>query len=80
MTEVRTARTVFGWAIDTDQGQHSAAVRRRDVTLCHDGAAVGMGRAEATQPLIFSADVTIKVDYGHFIDPEERYRIAMAIQ
>jgi arylsulfatase A-like enzyme len=84
-----------------------------DVTLYHDGTAVGTGRAEATQPMIFSADETTDVgyeagtpvmsnytaadskftgkiewvqidtgddDHDHFIDPEERYRIAVATQ
>ncbi len=84
-----------------------------DVTLYHDGTAVGTGRVGATQPMIFSADETTDVGYeagtpvmsnytaaeskftgkiewvqidtgdddnDHFIDPEERYRIAMATQ
>ncbi|WP_036555358.1 arylsulfatase [Nocardioides insulae] len=84
-----------------------------DVTLYHDGEAVGSGRVEATQPMIFSADETtdvgyesgttvssdytsgtsrfggriawVRIDLGddvhdHFIDPEERFRIAMARQ
>ena len=84
-----------------------------DVTLYHDGAAVGTGRVEATQPMIFSADETTDIgyesgttvtpdytaeashftgsinwvqidlgkdDHDHFIDPEERLRIAMARQ
>jgi hypothetical protein len=84
-----------------------------DVTLYHDGTAVGTGRVGATQPMIFSADETTDVGYeagtpvlsnytaaeskftgkvewvqidtgdddnDHFISPEERYRIAMAIQ
>ncbi|MGB5935212.1 MAG: sulfatase-like hydrolase/transferase, partial [Ornithinimicrobium sp.] len=84
-----------------------------DVTLYHDGDAVGSGRVEATQPMIFSADETTDIgyesgtcvtpdytvetsrftgkvhwvqidlgddDHDHFIDPEERLRIAMARQ
>lgn len=84
-----------------------------DVTLYHDGSAVGSGRVGATQPMIFSADETTDVgyesgtavsaaytpqssrftgrinwvqldvgsdDHDHFIDPEERMRIAMARQ
>jgi arylsulfatase A-like enzyme len=84
-----------------------------DVTLYYDGDPVGTGRAEATQPLIFSADETTDIghetgttvtpdytapssrftgkinwvqidlgddDHDHFIDPEERLRIAMARQ
>jgi arylsulfatase len=84
-----------------------------DVTLYHDGAAVGSGRVEATQPMIFSADETTDIGYesgttvtpdytaqssrftgkihwvqldlgeddnDHFIDPEERLRVAMARQ
>jgi hypothetical protein len=84
-----------------------------DVTLYYDGTAVGSGRAEATQPMIFSADETTDIgyesgtpvtpdytvqesrftgkinwvqldlgddDHDHFIDPEERLRVAMARQ
>jgi arylsulfatase len=84
-----------------------------DVTLYYDGTAVGSGRVEATQPMIFSADETTDIgyesgttvtpdytahgsrftgkihwvqldvgidDHDHFIDPEERFRIAMARQ
>ncbi len=84
-----------------------------DVTLYYDGDAVGTGRVENTQPMIFSADETTDIgqetgttvtpdytaqdsrftgkinwvqldvgtdDHDHFIDPEERLRIAMARQ
>ena len=84
-----------------------------DVTLYYDGAAVGSGRVEMTQPMVFSADETtdighetgttvspdytahgsrftgkinwVQIDLGadnhdHFIDPDERVRIAMARQ
>ena len=84
-----------------------------DVTLFYDGKAVGTGRVEATQAMIFSADETTDIgyesgtvvsadytvessrftgtinwvqldlgtdDHDHFIDPEERFRIAMARQ
>ena len=84
-----------------------------DVTLYYDGTAVGTGRVEATQPMVFSADETTDIGYesgttvtpdytahtsrftgkihwvqldvgvddnDHFIDPEERFRIAMARQ
>jgi arylsulfatase A-like enzyme len=84
-----------------------------DVALYHDGAEVGRGRVEGTQPMIFSADETTDIgyesgttvspdydaktsrftgkinwvqidlgadDHDHFIDPEERLRIAMARQ
>jgi arylsulfatase A-like enzyme len=84
-----------------------------DVTIYHDGEAVGTGRVEATQAMIFSADETTDIgyesgttvspdyttktsrftgkihwvqidlgddDHDHFIDPEERLRIAMARQ
>ncbi len=84
-----------------------------DVTLYHDGTAVGDGRVEATHAMIFSADETTDVgretgttvtpdytaatsrftgrigwvqidlgddDHDHFIDPEERLRIAMSRQ
>ena len=84
-----------------------------DVTLYYDGKAVGSGRVELTQPMIFSADETTDIgeetgttvtpdytardsrftgkinwvqldvgddDHDHFIDPEERLRIAMARQ
>jgi arylsulfatase len=84
-----------------------------DVTLYYDGTAVGTGRVEATQPMVFSADETTDIghesgttvtpdytahdsrftgkinwvqidlgsdDHDHFIDPEERLRIAMARQ
>lgn len=86
------------------------------VTLYIDGEAIGEGRVEGTQPMLFSADETtdvghdtatsvtddfassgdtrypgrvrwIQIDLGedaedadHFITPEERLRIAMAIQ
>jgi arylsulfatase A-like enzyme len=84
-----------------------------DVTLFYDGAPVGSGRVEHTQPMIFSADETTDIgaetgttvtadytartsrftgkvnwvqldagtdDHDHFIDPDERLRIAMARQ
>jgi arylsulfatase len=84
-----------------------------DVTLYHDGTAVGTGRVGATQPMIFSADETTDIgyesgttvtpdytpstsrftgkinwvqidlgddDHDHYIDPDERLRIAMARQ
>jgi arylsulfatase len=84
-----------------------------DVTMYYDGTAVGTGRVEATQPMIFSADETTDIgyesgttvtpdysaqtsrftgkinwvqidlgtdDHDHFIDPDERLRIAMARQ
>ncbi len=84
-----------------------------DVFLFYDGTEAGKGRAEATQPLIFSADETTDIGYesgttvtsdypaqsngftgkihwvqldvgtddnDHFLDPEERLRIAMARQ
>ncbi|KRD42789.1 arylsulfatase [Cellulomonas sp. Root930] len=84
-----------------------------DVTLYHDGTAVGSGRVGATQPMVFSADETTDIgyesgtsvssgydartsrftgkihwvqldvgtdDHDHFIDPDERLRIAMARQ
>jgi arylsulfatase len=84
-----------------------------DVTLYLDGTAVGTGRVEGTQAMIFSADETTDIGYesgttvssdytpstsrfsaklhwvqldlgddkhDHFIDPEERLRIAMAQQ
>jgi hypothetical protein len=83
------------------------------VTLYHDGKAVGEGRVDLTQPMIFSADETtdigretgttvssdytpsssrfngrigwVQIDIGaddndHYIDDEERLRIAMARQ
>jgi arylsulfatase len=83
------------------------------VTLFHDGSAVGTGRVEATQAMVFSADETTDIgretgttvtpdytsrdskftgkiawvqldvgqdDHDHFIDPDERLRIAMARQ
>ncbi|WP_322938240.1 arylsulfatase [Nocardioides bizhenqiangii] len=83
------------------------------VTLYCDGNPVGVGRVEATQAMIFSADETtdigyesgttvtrdytpvssrftgrinwVQIDIGdddndHFIDPDERFRIAMARQ
>jgi hypothetical protein len=84
-----------------------------DVSLFCDGAQVGAGRVELTQPMVFSADETTDVGYesgttvtpdytaatsrftgrinwvqinlgkddnDHFIDPEERLRVAMARQ
>lgn len=84
-----------------------------DVTLYHDGTAVGSGRVEMTQPMVFSADETTDIgyesgttvaddytsrtshftgklhwvqidlgldDHDHYIDPDERFRIAMAQQ
>jgi arylsulfatase len=83
------------------------------VTLYHDGEAVGSGRVEATQAMVFSADETTDIgyesgttvtpdysvassrfsgkiqwvqidlgddDHDHFIDPEERLRIAVSRQ
>ncbi len=42
-----------------------------DVTLYYDGASVGQGRVETTQPLIFSADETTDIgdDYGMPVSP-----------
>ncbi len=84
-----------------------------DVTIYHDGEAVGSGRVDRTQPMIFSADETTDIgyesgttvtpdysvgssrfsgrihwvqldvgsdDHDHYIDPEERLRVAMARQ
>ena len=84
-----------------------------NVTLYYDGRAVGAGRVDTTQPMVFSADETtdigyesgstvtpdytapgsrftgkikwVQIDLGddnhdHFIDPEERLRIAMSTQ
>jgi len=84
-----------------------------DVALYHDGAQVGSGRIEHTQPMVFSADETtdigyesgttvspdydarssrftgrinwVQIDLGsdnhdHYIDPDERLRIAIARQ
>jgi arylsulfatase A-like enzyme len=84
-----------------------------DVTLYYDGTAVGKGRVEQTQPMVFSADETTDIgyesgttvapdytakdsrfsgkvgwvqidtgtdDHDHFVEPEERLRIAMARQ
>ena len=84
-----------------------------DVTLYYDGDAVGTGRVENTQPMVFSGDETTDIgqetgttvspeytardsrfsgkinwvqidlgadDHDHFIDPEERLRLAMAKQ
>ncbi len=84
-----------------------------DVTLYYDGTAVGTGRVEATQPMVFSADETTDIgyesgttvtpdynsatshftgrvnwvqldvgtdDHDHYIDPDERLRVAMARQ
>ena len=84
-----------------------------DVHFFYDGTETGKGRADATQPIIFSADETTDIGYesgttvtsdypsqgnrftgkihwvqldvgtddnDHFIDPEERLRIAMARQ
>ena len=84
-----------------------------DVTLYYDGNAVGTGRVENTQPMIFSGDETTDIgqetgttvspdytardsrftgkinwvqidlgtdDHDHFINPEERLRLAMARQ
>ncbi len=84
-----------------------------DVTLWCDGEAIGAGRVQATQPMVFSADETTDIgyesgttvtpdytsrtsrfngkihwvqidlgddDHDHYIDPEERLRIAMARQ
>ena len=83
------------------------------VTLYNDGEAVGTGRVEATQAMVFSADETTDIgyesgtcvtpdysvetsrftgkihwvqidlgddDHDHFIDPDERLRIAIARQ
>ena len=84
-----------------------------DVTLYHDGEAVGSGRVDMTQGIIFSADETTEVgyeagtpvmsgytpaeskftgkihwvqidtgddDHDHYLDADERYRIAIATQ
>jgi len=73
-----------------------SVVNIKNRSFYHDGDAVRTGRVDATQPMIFSADETTDagyeaetpvmsnytgdVDHDHFIDPEERYRIAMATQ
>jgi arylsulfatase A-like enzyme len=43
-----------------------------NVTLYHDGALVGSGRVEGTQPIIFSADETTDIGYesGTTVSPE----------
>jgi arylsulfatase len=43
-----------------------------DVTLYYDGAAVGTGRVDATQPMIFSADETTDIGYesGTAVTPD----------
>jgi arylsulfatase len=43
-----------------------------DVTLFHDGAPVGRGRVEATQPMVFSADETTDIGYesGTCVSPD----------
>lgn len=43
-----------------------------DVTLYYDGVAVGTGRVDMTQPLIFSADETTDIgdDYGTPVSPD----------
>ncbi len=43
-----------------------------DVTLYYDGTAVGTGRVEATQPMIFSADETTDIGYesGTTVTPD----------
>jgi arylsulfatase len=43
-----------------------------DVTLFYDGTAVGTGRVEATQPMIFSADETTDIGYesGTTVTPD----------
>jgi hypothetical protein len=43
-----------------------------DVTLYHDGDAVGTGRVEATQPMVFSADETTDIGYesGTTVTPD----------
>ena len=43
-----------------------------DVTLYYDGTAVGAGRVEATQPMIFSADETTDIGYesGTTVTPD----------
>ena len=43
-----------------------------DVTLYHDGAAVGTGRVGATQPMVFSADETTDIGYesGSTVTPD----------
>ncbi len=42
------------------------------VTLYYDGQAVGEGRVEATQPIVFSADETTDIgdDYGMPVSPD----------
>ena len=46
--------------------------RAGDVTLYHDGEAVGSGRVEATQAMVFSADETTDVGYesGTTVSPD----------
>jgi arylsulfatase len=43
-----------------------------DVTLYHDGVAVGTGRVGATQPMVFSADETTDIGYesGTTVTPD----------
>ena len=59
-------------------GAHGVRLRRRrtgkggDVTLYYDGDAVGTGRVEATQAMIFSADETTDIGYesGTTVTPD----------
>jgi hypothetical protein len=43
-----------------------------DVTLFHDGAEVGTGRVQITQPMVFSADETTDIGYesGTTVTPD----------
>jgi len=66
-------RFVVGAAQPIPAGEHQVRVefaydggglgKGGEVTLYHDGAAVGSGRVAMTQPMIFSADETTDIGY-----------------
>jgi len=113
-TEADTAITGGGHQVRVEFAYDGGGLAKGgDVTLYYDGAAVGAGRVDATQPMVFSADETTDIgyesgttvsadynaqgsrftgrinwvqidlgddDHDHYIDPDERLRIAMARQ
>ena len=65
----RRARTRCAMEFAYDGG---GLAKGGDVTLYYDGTAVGAGRVEATQPMVFSADETTDIGYesGTTVTPD----------
>jgi hypothetical protein len=65
----RPAPTKSAWSSPTTA---EGSPRAGNVTLYYDGTAVGTGRVDATQPMVFSADETTDIGYesGTTVTPD----------